>query len=113
MAPIAIDIKPGSFVNPINLGSNGSTPVAILSTNVFNANNQVDLTSVKFGRFGNEASPTFCSSIDVNGDALLDLVCHFDTQRLGFEANDNHGVLTGQTIQGVPFMGTDSIVTVK
>jgi hypothetical protein len=49
----------------------------------------------------------------VNGDGLVDLVCYFDTQRLGFEANDNHGVLKGQTVEGIPFMGTDSIVIVK
>ena len=34
---IAIDIKPGSFPNSINLGSNGVVPVAILSTDTFDA----------------------------------------------------------------------------
>jgi len=34
---VAIDIKPGSYPNPINLGSHGLTPVAILSTLDFDA----------------------------------------------------------------------------
>lgn len=114
MAPIAIDIRPGDFPNNINRKSKGKIPVAILSTRVFSAPTRVDTSSLTFGRTGDEASLVFCSGAeDVNRDGLLDLVCHFDTQRLGFEANDNHGVLKGRSVQGIPFMGTDSIVIVK
>jgi len=34
---VAVDIKPGSSVNPLDLKSNGLIPVAILSTATFDA----------------------------------------------------------------------------
>ena len=45
--PISIDIKPGSDVNPINLGSKGTTPVAILGSETFDVTT-VDVASVRF-----------------------------------------------------------------
>ena len=42
---VTIDVRPGSFPNSINLGSNGTIPVAILSTADFNAMT-VDAASV-------------------------------------------------------------------
>jgi len=110
---VAIDIKPGGFPNPINPQSKGTIPVAILSASGFNAPSQVDTTSLKFGRTGNESSLAFCSSPqDVTGDGLLDLVCHFSTQKTGFQAGDTQGVLTGKTVSGTPIRGTDSVVIV-
>jgi hypothetical protein len=78
----AIDIKPGGFPNSINRGSKGSIPVAVLSSPTFGAPSIVDTTSLTFGRTGNETSLDFCSSTpeDVNGDGLLDVICHFKTE---------------------------------
>ena len=65
-----IDIKPGSVDNPIKRGSSGTTPVAILSTTTFSAPARVVLTSLTFGRTGDEASFKKCDTPrDVNGDA--------------------------------------------
>jgi uncharacterized delta-60 repeat protein len=108
---VSVDIKPGESPNPINPGSNGTTPVAILSTSNFAAPSQVDTSSLKFGRTGNEASLAFCSSPqDVNADGLPDIVCHFATQKTAFQTGDTQGVLTGTTVGGTPIRGTDSVV---
>jgi uncharacterized delta-60 repeat protein len=110
---VSVDIEPGEFPNAINPGSNGTTPVAILSTGMFDAPSQVDTGSLRFGRTGTEASLAFCSSPeDVNGDGRLDVVCHFTTKKEGFQPGDSQGVLTGQTVTGTPIQGTDSVVIV-
>jgi hypothetical protein len=69
----------------------------------------VDATSLTFGRTGDEPSLAFCQAGDVNGDGLLDLVCHFHTQLTGFQAGDTIGVLKGKTLGGAAILGTDSV----
>ena len=46
--------------------------------------------------------------MDVNGDGLLDLVCHFGTQAAGFQSEDIEGILTG-TCGSTQFAGSDSV----
>jgi len=110
---VAIDIKPGSPTNPINLSSSGTIPVAILSTSSFSAPSEVDTASLRFGRTGDEASLAFCSTPqDVNADGRLDLLCHFSTSRTGLAPTDTQAVLTGRTTSGVAIRGTDGVVIV-
>ena len=45
----------------------------------------------------------------MNGDVLLGLVCHFNTQETGFVEGDELGILRGYTIDGHLFRGTDSV----
>ncbi len=45
----------------------------------------------------------------MNGDGLLDLVCHFNTQETGFQVCDIVGVLKGLTEDGLPIEGSDSV----
>jgi len=108
---VSIDIKPGSFPNSINPGSSGTIPVAILSTTSFDAPSQVDRPSLTFGRTGNEQSLAFCSPSpeDVNGDGLLDLVCHFNTGITGFWTGDTQGILRGRLTDNTPIEGSDSV----
>lgn len=112
---VAIDIKPGSFPNSINLRSQGRIPVAILSTSTFGAPAEVDLTSLTFGRTGNEASLAFCNPFgeDVNADTLVDLVCHFQAASTAFQLGDTSGILKGRTVTGTPLRGTDSVRIVR
>ncbi len=84
-------------------------------------------SSLTFGRIGDEQSlvhtpdqwdfrlpgPTVCSTQDVNGDGLQDLVCQFDRQRAGFQLTDTYGVLRGVTVTGTTIEGTDSVHIVK
>jgi hypothetical protein len=107
--PVTIDIKPGSFPNSINPGSNGNIPVAILSTPTFNAAASVDRTSLTFGRTGNEQSLLRSSVEDTNSDGLPDVICQFDTRKAGFQSGDTQGILKGRTIGGVPIVGSDSV----
>ena len=73
----------------------------------------VDTSSVTFGQTGNEQSLAFCNAggEDVNGDGLLDLVCHFETELTGFQSGDTLGILEGKTFSGVPIVGQEGIIT--
>lgn len=108
---VDIDIKPGSDPNSIDPSSAGVIPLGILSTPDFDAPSEVDKTSLTFGVTGDEPSLAFCpsSADDVNGDGLLDQVCHFETRLTGFQVGDTEGVLRGQTVDGVPIEGRDAV----
>jgi subtilisin family serine protease len=80
--PIVIDILPGSTVNPINRGSQGSIPVAVLTTDDFDPATLV-LAGVRLGDEVGDDTPirrrpngTFMAGWeDVNGDGRPDLAC--------------------------------------
>lgn len=109
--PVAIEIQPGENPPTIDSASQGKTPVAILSTATFDATTRVNRTSLTFGRTGNEASLSDCSpgGEDVNGDGLLDLVCHFNTPQTGFKSGTTMGVLKGRTVTGTLIQGSEAI----
>jgi hypothetical protein len=110
---VTIDIKPGEGPAPINTKSKGKIPVAVLSSGTFDAVAEVDQTSLTFGHTGSEKSLAFCSGPqDVDGDGLLDLVCHFDTPSTRFQPGDTKGNLEGKTMGGNAIMGIDSVVIV-
>jgi len=104
---VDIDIKPGSDPNSINLISKGVIPVAILTTDFFNALT-VDPVTVLFA----DAQPVRWAVEDVDYDGDLDLVLHFKTQETDIIAVDTEAILSGQTFDGVPITGTDSVHTV-
>jgi len=108
---ISIDIKPGSFPNSINPRSRGKIPVAILTTDTFDATS-VDPSTVLFGATGTEAAPVHAALADVDGDGDLDLILHFNTQDTGIECGDTSASLTGETTGGEEITGSDSIQTV-
>jgi len=111
--PVDISIKPDAAPPvPINPRSHGTIPVAIISTATFNSVATVDANSLTFGRTGDEQSLAFCNADDINGDGLIDLVCHFETQSTGFEPGGTLGILKGRTSQGTPIIGQEAIVTV-
>jgi hypothetical protein len=111
---VAIDVKPGSDPPRINPRSNGTTPVAILSSSTFDAPAQVDQSTLTFGSTGNEPSLSFCSGAeDVNADGMADLVCHFTTNLTGFQSSGStNATLKGKTITGIPIQGTDTVVII-
>lgn len=108
---VDVDIKPGSFPNSINPNSKGVIPVAILTTAAFDAST-VDPTTVAFGPADAAPAHRHAHIEDVDGDGDLDLVLHFKTQETGIAAGDMQAILTGETWDGVPIAGTDSVMTV-
>jgi uncharacterized delta-60 repeat protein len=108
---VAIDIKPGSSPNTINPKSNGVIPVAILTTESFDAT-LVEPQSVRFGPKGAREAHQKGYLEDVNHDGEPDLVLHFRTQNTGIKCGDTSASLTGATLDGVPIQGTGSIKTV-
>ncbi len=109
--PISIDIKPATFPNSINSKSNGKIPVAILTTDSFDAT-AVDPTTVLFGATGNEVAPVHSATEDVDGDGDIDMVLHFVTQDTDITCGLTSASLTGALFSGVRIKGSDSIETV-
>jgi len=109
---IVIDIKPGSDPNGLNPNNKGVVPVAIVTTEGFDAST-VDHCTVRFGP--DLAAPTHkgcCGHMeDYDGDGDLDAIYHFKTQETGIEMGDTEATLIGKTIDGLDFVGTDSVKT--
>jgi hypothetical protein len=101
---ISIDIKPGSDPNSINLKSKGVVPVAVLTTDGFDASN-VDPATVLFAG----AAPLHWTMEDVDGDGDVDLLFHFKTQELELDADSTDATLTGDTMDGKHIEGTDLV----
>ncbi|MGH9363162.1 MAG: DUF6923 family protein [Thermoanaerobaculia bacterium] len=109
---VAIDVKPGTFPNSVNPGSNGVIPVAVLTDAGFDALT-VDVATVRFsGPAGAPEAHGKGHPADVDGDGDLDLLLHFRTQLTGIQCGDTTATLVGATLGGDPFTGSDSIVTV-
>jgi hypothetical protein len=104
---VSIDVKPGQRgMARINPKSKHEIPVALLSSSEFDVR-KVDVTSLTFGRTGDEASLDKCFKhmIRVNRDRRRDLVCQFENHLAGFEPSDEEGVLKGKMEDGTPFEG--------
>ena len=103
---VDIDIKPGSDPNSINLKSKGKVPVAVLTTDTFDATT-VDPVTVVFAG----ASPVRWAIEDVDGDGDDDLSFKFKTQELlgVLDANSIEATLTGETFDGMPIQGVDGV----
>ncbi len=108
---VEIDIKPGSDPNSINPRSKGVIPVAILTTEGFDATT-VEPLSVEFGPDGASEFHGRGHINDVDGDGDDDLVLHFRTQETGIVAGDTEACLAGETTSGDPIKGCDTIRTV-
>jgi hypothetical protein len=108
MLQVNIDVKPGNDDNwaPINPKSRGKIPVALLSSGSFDAM-AVDINTLTFGASGDEDSLSHCNKRgkDVNGDGMLDRLCHFHNQKAGFGNESLEGIVRGRTIMGTVFEG--------
>jgi hypothetical protein len=109
---VDIDIKPGSDPNSINPKSKGNIPVAILTTDDFDAAT-VAPASVRFGKTGAEAAAVKSALEDVDGDGDSDMILHFKTKDTGIACGDTSASLTGTTSAGNAISGSDSIQTIS
>ncbi|UCG46353.1 MAG: hypothetical protein JSU94_12690 [Phycisphaerales bacterium] len=120
IAPVSIDIKPGSYPNTVNLGSFGVVPVAILSTAEFDATvlppENVYLAGAGVAVRG-KGNKCLATEEDVNGDGLIDLVVKVETENLDpGEFQDGWAVLriyeTSDQTSPVLYEGSDEITIV-
>jgi len=108
---VQIDITPGSYPNPIRLGRPGVVPVAIMSSDAFDARTIDPATVLLEGasaRLGGPGAPME-SVEDVNSDGLDDLVVHIDAAALELTPTDVIAELTARTFGGRVVFGFDSI----
>jgi hypothetical protein len=110
---VVIDIKPGSDRNPINCSGkgNGVIPVAILTTDEFDAQG-VDCMSVRFGPLGAYETHGKCHLEDVDDDGDVDLMFHFRRNETGVACGDTMMTMWGMTLDGYEFEAWDHITTV-
>ncbi|MHC4088418.1 MAG: hypothetical protein ACYSWZ_20630, partial [Planctomycetota bacterium] len=123
---VAVDIKPGSCPNPLNVKSKGVLPVAILGTADYDITT-IDIASIRLAgveplRSGYEdvAAPVLpaddCNCTEAGPDGFLDLTLKFKTQRIVEAVGDvNHGdglmlELTGVLYDEMPIEGADCIL---
>jgi hypothetical protein len=105
---VDVDIKPGSFPNTINLEARGKLPVAILSSEVFDAT-QIDVDTVKFGPAGVSEVHQKAHFEDVDEDGDVDLVLHFGIFGSGLECGAAEATIIGTTYVGQVVSGSDDI----
>jgi probable HAF family extracellular repeat protein len=110
MIVVTIDIKPGETPNAINPKSQGVIPVAILTTDTFDAT-LVNAATVRFGNTGARAAIVRSAREDVDGDGDTDLLLQFNTQDTGIQCGATSASLTGETADRQPIQGSDAIVT--
>jgi len=128
--PVYVDIKPGSWPNPINIGSKGVFAVAICGTESFDVMTivpesvRIYIEGIEEGvlplrwSYEDVATPYTgepCCGHDLRGDGYLDLVFHFDTQTVvsTLHLYEHVGETVPLIIKGnlyvcfTPFMGKD------
>lgn len=114
--PVSIDIKPGSDVNPINVKNKGVIPVAILTTDSFDAttvnHNTVVLEGATEVHIKKKTGLLRRHEEDVDGDGDTDLVFHFERESTDIQCGNISASLTGQTFDGQMIVGSDSITIV-
>jgi hypothetical protein len=111
---VEIDIKPGSEPNCFNNDGHGVIPVAILTTDTFDATT-VDPSTVSLdgagarlrGKSGNTGSHE-----DVDNDGDLDLVVQMEDTNGIYEPGDAVATLMGTTFDGTQIVGSDDVCIV-
>jgi hypothetical protein len=115
---VTVDIKPGSDWNAINCGNEtGVIPVAILSTDAFDATS-VDHTTVSFGgacetHISNKTGELRRHEEDVDGNGYTDLVFHFLIGDTNLDCDSIEGKIVGETFSGEIFEGSDMVHMLK
>lgn len=109
--PVTIDIRPGASPNDVNLSSDGQLPVAVLSSQTFDART-IDPSTVTLAgvpaliRIGDDDRRE-----DTDRDGRRELVVRFPIPALAWQLDQNStsATLEAATTDGVAITGTDSL----
>ena len=117
--PVSIDIKPADYPNKINLAANGLLPVAVLTTQDFDAS----LFTPEMAHLSDAAIAMTMGCVgavavrwnyaDANGDGQLDLVFFFRIQDLNLISSSTAATLMAHGPYGstvIHIEGTDSVL---
>lgn len=110
---VEVDIKPGNEKNNVNICAQGVLSVAILSSESFDATEEVDPSTVGLAgasvkTVGKDDRP-LTQNRDVNKDGIPDLVVQILIEELGLESGDTEAKLAGRTFDGKPIEGTGAV----
>ena len=121
-ATVDIDVKPGSDPNCFNNDGHGVIPVAILTTDVFDATDVDPTATLVFGPADGSGmdlmvktkgnGEPLCGLDDFDNDGDLDLVCHFEDEEFAFDSDVELARIDGETFDGIPITGDDSVCIV-
>lgn len=101
---VPVDILPGIEPNIINLRSRGNVLVLVLSTEEFDAS-RIDWSTVRLAGAG---LVRHCCG-DMNRDGHTDAALAFRSSDLDLYSDSISAELTGKTVDGRPFHGSDSV----
>ena len=108
---VVMDIKPGDVPNTLNPRSHGVVPIAIVTTEQFDATS-IDMTSLRFGVTGQETAALRAVLDDVDGDGDTDLLAFFRSRDPDLGCEDQFTYISGVTVTGESIAGIDSVVMV-
>jgi hypothetical protein len=119
---VTIDVKPGDTQNVINMGSSGVIPVAFLSSATFDATTIQPATVALRGEDyvvenlvrmrGKNGSIPQAITTDVDGDGLVDLLVHIETEKLADCDIETEITLGAETSSGQVVLGTDTLTVI-
>jgi hypothetical protein len=104
---VTIDVLPGDPANQVYPNMAGKIPVVILSSAEFDAT-QIDPSTLTFGA-GAVSPAEAVVFIDVDAQFGMDAQTKYDVPGSGIVCNDTEVSLSGETLTGEAFSGTDTI----
>ena len=114
---VEVDIKPGNEQNNVNICAKGVLPVAIMSSESFDATEEVNAFTVSLAGAGvktvGKDDRPLTHNRDANKDGITDLVVKISIEDLGLSSHDTEAELTGRTFEGKPIEGTGAVKVVQ